>query len=107
MNRILLLVYSFTTLVELILLQLKKGQKPLLKNPVLLVGFYMCNQIKTINMEKLHTIVTILLKGIVGSYAQPVLNPRGFYRNEFWNFSTLTATLAGTIRTKYTLLQPT
>lgn len=52
-------------------------------------------------MEKLHTIVTLLLMGIVGSYAQPVLNPRELCRNGFWNFSTLTATLTGTISTKH------
>lgn len=54
-------------------------------------------------MEKLHTFVTVLLTGIVGSYVQPVLNSRELCRNEFWNFSTLTATLTGTISTKYTI----
>ncbi|MBC7845087.1 MAG: hypothetical protein H7Y10_01180 [Flavobacterium sp.] len=52
-------------------------------------------------MEKLYIIITVLLKEIVGSYAQPVLNPQGFCRNEFWNFSGMTATFEGTINAKH------
>lgn len=54
-------------------------------------------------MEKLYTIVIVLLMAIVDSYAQPALNPRELSRNEFWNFSALTATFAESIISKRTI----